>query len=83
MSHDQKERLTSAVIAWAPIFISILCLATFWGILKADTANLKEVVSSSCVKIDAHETRISKVEQAALEIPEIRKDIKELLRRVR
>ena len=83
MSQDQKERLTNAVAAWAPIFISILCLATFWGIIKADTANLKDAVASSCVKIDSHETRISKVEQAVVEIPEIRKDIKELLRRVK
>jgi hypothetical protein len=83
MSHDQKERITSAVAAWAPIFISILCLATFWGIMKADTQNLKDAVSASCIKIDGHETRISKVEQAIIEIPEIRKDIKELLRRVR
>jgi hypothetical protein len=83
MSHDQKERITSAVAAWAPIFISILCLATFWGMMKSDTLTLKESVSAASVKIDGHETRISKVEQAVIEIPEIRKDIKELLRRVR
>jgi len=67
------------IMKWWPLIAAISMGLIFYGVASGKM----ETVDNNSAAIINHESRISKVEQAVSELPEIRRDIKEILRRLR
>lgn len=69
---DYKELL--------PVFGMVATLAAGWAVMEKSSAHAEETDKAQWTKLDNHETRISRIEEDVKLLPEIRQDIKTLLR---
>lgn len=71
------------VARYWPFILAASAVIGTWSVMRAQVPILQKQVEKAEDKIDVHETRLSKVEQAVEQLPEIRNDIKEILKRVK
>ena len=76
------DKIVGKLMKYWPVIVSVAILCAWYGATNRDINYLKENLGIEIVKRNEHETRLSKVEQAITSIPEIQKDVKEILRRL-
>ena len=76
------SRVDQILKLW-PILAVVLAAVSGYTILKVRAADMEKIASKMEDKIDNHETRISRTEEAISQLPEIRADIKDILKEIR
>jgi hypothetical protein len=74
---DYRYNWKDNISAVWPIIASVILVAVTWGMMHADTNNLKDALSTISVKVDGVEPRLSRVEQAVIDIKDILKEMRE------
>jgi len=69
------------LLEWWPLFLAVLGLAAGAGALQIRVSQAEATACAVEEKANAMDSRLSRVEEAIGQLPEIRADIKELLRR--
>jgi len=82
-----EDSTLSRVARLWPFILAFATVAVAWGAMKADQRYLEKNLFVASQKVDNHETRISKVEQAIVSMADRQKEQiemqKEVLRRLR
>jgi hypothetical protein len=68
-------------LEWWPVFIGALALAAGAGALQWRVSAVESRMAATCATASEMDVRLARVEEAVAQLPEIRGDIKELLRR--
>lgn len=66
-----------------PIILSALVAAIAFGSIRTEVTENQDLDKRQEFRLEKQGDRIARLEQAVQDIPEIRRDIKEILRRVR
>lgn len=77
------DSMFGKIIKLVPLIIVLMTGLVGYGVLKQQAKDDHDLLKSSVAGLGDHERRLIRLEQIAEQIPEMRKDIKDLLRRMR
>lgn len=66
---------------WWPLFLAVLGMAAGVGAFQVRVSEMEEQVDANLASVREFDVRVARLEEAITQIPEIRADIKILLRR--